>query len=43
MYKVIALFVLLFSCGVCFSQIDRQHNTPRAGDNVDYFECHIPQ
>lgn len=37
MYKAIALLFLLFPCGVCFSQIDRQHNAPRVGDNVDYF------
>lgn len=42
MKKSILLLVLLFSCGVCFSQIDRQHNTPRLGDNVDYFRVSYP-
>ena len=42
MYKAIALLFLLFPCGVCFSQIDRQHNAPRVGDNVDYFRVTYP-
>lgn len=42
MYKAIALLFLLFSCGVCFSQIDRQYNAPRVGDNVDYFRVTYP-
>lgn len=42
MYKAIVLFVLLFSRVCCFAQIDKQHNSPRVGDNVDYFRVSYP-
>lgn len=42
MNKSVLLLVLLFLCGVCFGQIDKQHNMPRIGDNVDYFRVSYP-